>query len=146
MAWCVLRVWRGRGAGVVAACGWRMHRRAFRLHGALPRAIGVAVVAVDRPRRLLRLADRDAQVLFVRRDVRRLDLQRNRTELGEGWVTTVEQAVLDLAARPGLGGAPDEAQEAVQALLPRADHDLLEGLARGQRYGAALRRALGWVD
>lgn len=130
----------GGGADSAALMGLS----AARLHGALPRAIGAAVVAVDRHRRRLRLADRDAEVLFVRRDVGRLDLQRQRTELGDGWVTTVEQTVLDLAARPGLGGAPDEAEAAVLGLLPRADHELLEELAAGQRRRAALQRALRW--
>ncbi len=119
---------------------------AARVHGALPRALMVAVVAVTRNRRTLRLADRDAEVLFVRRDVARLDVQRQRTELVEGWVTTVEQTVLDLAARPALGGAQEEAKAAVRALLPRADRELLDDLAAGQRRGATLRRVLRQRD
>jgi hypothetical protein len=47
---------------------------ATRVHGALPRAVNVATVAVDRHRRTLQLTDRDAQVLFVRRDITALDL------------------------------------------------------------------------
>lgn len=113
---------------------------AARIHGAIPRGIAVAVVAARRHRPTLRLGDRDATILFVRRDTRALDLQRHTFELGHGWVTTVEQTVLDLAARPALGGLPDEARAAIRALLPRADHDLLDDLAAAQRRRATLTR------
>lgn len=115
---------------------------AARVHGALPRAINIAMVAVDRHRRTLHLTDRDAHVLFVRRNIATLDLQRHRTELGDGWVTTIEQTLLDLIARPELGSAPDAAQDAITALLPRADTDLLRDLARAQRRRAAVDRVL----
>lgn len=115
---------------------------AARLHGAIPRALGVAVVAAAGHRTELWLADRDAIVVFVRRNVSALDVERATTELGQGWVTTVEQTVLDLGARPNLGGMPDEAAAAVQALLPRADHALLAELARTQRRRATLDRIL----
>jgi predicted transcriptional regulator of viral defense system len=115
---------------------------AARIHAALPRALNVAVVAIQRHRRTLHLTDRAAQVLFVRRDVARLDVQRHQTELGQGWVTTVEQTLLDLIARPGLGGVPDAAQEAITALIPRADTQLLERLATDQHRRRALNSAL----
>jgi hypothetical protein len=115
---------------------------AARVHGAIPRALGVAVVATTRHRNPLRLADRAATVLFVRRTVAGLDLERRGTELGAGWVTTVEQTLLDLAARPGLGDLPDEAQAAINALLPRADHTMLTELAVAQRRRATLDRVL----
>lgn len=115
---------------------------AARVHGAIPRALGVAVIAAGRHRPTLRLADRDAVVVFVRRDVTRLDVQRETFKLGAGWVTSVEQTLLDLAARPELGGTPDVAHAAVTALLPRADRDLLAGLAAAQRRKATLARVL----
>ncbi|WP_199521175.1 hypothetical protein [Jiangella anatolica] len=113
---------------------------AARVHGALPRALGVAVVAAQRHRSALRLVDRDATVLFVRRDVTRLDVQRYPHELGEGWITTVEQTVLDLAARPELGGLRDDADAAARVLLARADTAVLDELATAQRRQATLRR------
>lgn len=113
---------------------------AARIHGAIPRALGVAVVAARRHRSQLRLADRDASVIFVRRDVAGLDVQRHASELGDGWVTTIEQTVLDLAARPELGGLPAEAVDAARALLNQADTALLDDLASAQRRGATLRR------
>ena len=103
---------------------------AARLHGAIPRALAVAVVAIDRNRPNLTLADRDATVLFVRRDTGRLDAEQVSTDLGAALATTIEQSLLDLAHRPDLGGVTSDAQEAVQALWPRADPDQLEHKGR----------------
>lgn len=126
------------GAATVAAMGLS----AARIHGAVPRALAVAIIATGRHRRTLLLADRDATVLFVRRDVSTLDVQRYGSELGEGWVTTVEQTILDLAARPELGGLPREAHESIRLLLPRADCEVLDELAVAQRRRATLDRVL----
>lgn len=115
---------------------------AARVHAAVPRALNVAVVAVGCHRRTLRLTDREAEILFVRRDVGRLEVQRQRTELGQGWVTTVEQTLLDLIARPDLGAVPDAAREAIAALFPLADDGLLHELATSQRRRRALDSAL----
>ena len=93
-------------------------------------------------RRVLELVDRDAEIIFVRRDLAQTDLQRAATELGAGWVTSIEQTVLDLAARPELGGVPSEAKAAIQALLPRADQSMLGDLAARQRRTATLHRLL----
>jgi predicted transcriptional regulator of viral defense system len=118
---------------------------AARLHGAIPRAIGVAVVAVPRQRDAVDLLDRDARVLFVRRDPDALDAERLPTDLGSALVTGVEQTVLDLAHRPDLGGLPHEVRPAIRALLPRCDGARLDELAGQQRRRAALRRARDWV-
>ncbi|HEX3733363.1 MAG TPA: type IV toxin-antitoxin system AbiEi family antitoxin [Mycobacteriales bacterium] len=115
---------------------------AARIHGAIPRALNVAVVAVGRHRNTLQLADRKATVLFVRRDISHLDVQRHRTELGQGWITTIEQTLLDLVVRPDLGGALDAAQEAVAALIPRVNITLLSDLAVRQRRRRVLNDAL----
>lgn len=115
---------------------------AARVHGAIPRALGVAVVAAAGHRNTLHLTDRDATVVFVRRDVSKLDCEQRQNELGRGLVTTVEQTLLDLAARPDLGGLPDEARAAVQALLPRADREILRELATTQRRRPTLDRLL----
>lgn len=114
---------------------------AARLHGAIPRALGLAVVAIPKQRRVLNLADRGAQVRFVRRDVARLDAERLPTDLGTALVTGVEQTLLDLAHRPDIGGVEAEAWAAVTALWPRADPDVLEQIAGDQRLRAALKRA-----
>lgn len=119
---------------------------AARIHAAVPRAVGVAVVAVEHHRRTLHLTDRQAEIHFIRRDLSPLDLQRHRTDLGQGWVTTIEQTLLDLIARPSIGGVPDAAQEAIGSLIPRADIDLLRRLAVAQRRRRALVATLDHYD
>lgn len=115
---------------------------AARVHGAIPRALAVAVVATTRHRSTLHLSDREASVVFVRRNTSALDMQQHVNDLGHGWVTTPEQTILDLAARPELGGLPTESRAAMQALLPRTDHELLHELATAQRRRATLQRIL----
>jgi predicted transcriptional regulator of viral defense system len=129
----------GPGAAVL------MGLSAARLHGAVPRALTVSVVAVEKNRRNLALLDRSASVVFVRRDTSRLDAERLGTDLGGALVTTLEQTLLDLAHRPDVGAVPDEAQAAARALWPRADAAVLERLAGEQRLRAALRRARTWT-
>jgi predicted transcriptional regulator of viral defense system len=111
---------------------------AARHHGAIPRALGVAVVAVPKQRPVIQTEV--GRVVFVKRDVRKLDVERIETELGPGWVTTVEQTLLDLAARPELGGlARADVDQAIKALRAKADERLLEDLAKAQRKPGALR-------
>ncbi|GIG27354.1 hypothetical protein Cde04nite_35980 [Cellulomonas denverensis] len=88
-------------------------------------------------RRPGRLADRDAQVRFVRRPLAALDAERVLLDLGAVLVTTPEQTLLDLA-RPAAG-------DAVQALWPRADRDVLAALARRTRAGAVHDRLWRWM-
>ncbi|PJI94571.1 type IV toxin-antitoxin system AbiEi family antitoxin domain-containing protein [Luteimicrobium subarcticum] len=114
---------------------------AARVHHAIPRAIHVAAVAVPTPRRPLRLADRDATVRFVVRDVARLDAVRMPTELGPALVTTPEQTVLDLARADPAGHG--DTSEAVRALLPLCDDDTLAQIATAQRMRATLARVRG---
>lgn len=118
---------------------------AARLHGALPRAVTVAVVAVPKQRPVLTMADRNAEVMFVRRDTHRLDAERVTTDLGAALITGVEQTVLDLAHRPTLGGVPKEARDAVAALWQRCSPKTLEKLASEQRLRATLERAREWA-
>lgn len=112
---------------------------AARMHQALPRAIGQAYVAVPVQRRPIELADRRATVTFVTRDVARLDAELMTTDLGPALVTTREQTALDLAKRDP-DGADLDTQQAITALLPTVDHDVLARLAADQRMGATLRR------
>jgi predicted transcriptional regulator of viral defense system len=114
---------------------------AARLHGAIPRALAVAVVAVPKQRPMVQLIDRPAHIRFVRRDVARLDAERLPTDLGTALVTTVEQTVLDLAHRPDLGGVEDESWSAIAVLWARADPQVLTYIAETQRLASALRRA-----
>ncbi|HEV3357330.1 MAG TPA: type IV toxin-antitoxin system AbiEi family antitoxin [Pseudonocardiaceae bacterium] len=115
---------------------------AARVHGAIPRALATAVVAIPRQRPAVNLKDRDALVVFVKRDVDRLEVERMPTDLGRTLVTTLEQTVLDLAHRPTLGNARADVPAAVHTLLARCDRDLLDDLATRQRLGAARDRAV----
>ncbi|MCI2238122.1 type IV toxin-antitoxin system AbiEi family antitoxin [Paenibacillus sp. TRM 82003] len=119
-----------------------MHLSAARLHGATPRALARAVVAVPQQHPAVALEDREeAQVLFVKRDTDALDAQSMTTDLGPVLVTGPEQTLLDLARRPDLLDLPGEVWEAVRGLWPRCDEELLEHLAEDQRGRSALRRA-----
>ncbi|MBK5249990.1 MAG: hypothetical protein JJE50_11295 [Actinomycetales bacterium] len=114
---------------------------AARIHQAIPRAIGVALVAVPGHHRAMALPEQiGGLVRFVTRDVGRLDAELVSTELGQTLVTTPEQTILDLTRRPDLGGLPNEAASAVQALLARADENVLASLAQDQRMRATLAR------
>ncbi|TWH73629.1 type IV toxin-antitoxin system AbiEi family antitoxin domain-containing protein [Modestobacter roseus] len=118
-----------------------MHVTAARLHGALPRAITQAVVAVPAQHRALQVLDRPTGVItFVTRDVEALDAVLVRTDLGPALVTTPEQTVLDLTKRPALAGMPGEVRDAVRTLLPRCAPDRLDEIAREQRMGTTLAR------
>ena len=137
------------GALAVAAVG---HDRAVlmgisaaRLHGAVPRALGIATVAVPAQRRPVTLDGRSERVIFVPRNVERLDAELMDTDLGPLLVTGVEQTVLDLAHRPDRDGVGDEVRSAVAALMDRADAVVLAELAAGQRLRTALARATAWT-
>jgi hypothetical protein len=102
--------------------------------------LAVAVVAVPKQRPAMQIDK--ARVVFAARDVPTLDLERTTTELGTGWITAIEQTLLDLAARPALGGvAAADSHEAIQALATRADWPRVERLAAEQHRPGALRTA-----
>jgi predicted transcriptional regulator of viral defense system len=119
-----------------------MGTSAARVHGAIPRALATAVVAIPRQRPPVRLTDRDAVVVFVKRQVDQLDAERMPTDLGPALVTTVEQTLLDLAHRPDLGNDRADLPAVIRALLPRCDRELLDQLAAERRLGAARDRAV----
>jgi predicted transcriptional regulator of viral defense system len=114
---------------------------AARVHGAIPRGLGSAVVAVPQQHRPISLKDRSAVVHFVKRATETLDAERVSTPLGPALATSPEQTILDLAHRPQLGNAEAEISEAVAILYGRSDKQRLEAIARRQRLLAPLRRA-----
>ncbi len=116
---------------------------AARRHGAFPRAVAVGVVAV--PSQRPALTTTFGRVVFVERDITPLGVESDTTVLGVGFVTSVEQTLLDLADRPGLGGLPPRAVgEAMIALSLRVNWEDTLGLARRLRLHAAYVRAR-WV-
>jgi hypothetical protein len=113
---------------------------AARHHGAIPRALAVAIVAVPKQRPVIR--GPVGEIVFAKRDVGRLDVERIDTQLTSGWVTTVEQTLLDLASRPKLGGLPpSDVDQAISALSRRSDWSLVERLATEQHRPTAFTRA-----
>jgi hypothetical protein len=145
--------WRPTLEGFALAFGQRiggpddaalMGLSAARVHGALPRAVATAVVALTKQRRHAIEQTAWGDIVWVRRVVD-LDLQRTATDLTSGWVTTVEQTLLDIADRPELGGADEQtAAEIIVALGSRADWDVVAALARDQRRRSAFARAR-WI-
>jgi predicted transcriptional regulator of viral defense system len=119
---------------------------AARLHGAIPRALATATIAVPRQHRAIELSDRPAVVRFITRDTTGLDAERVDTGLGSTLVTTPEQTVLDLAHRPELGDVEVDIRSAVAALYERSDQQRLAALASDQRRMASLRRAEAWAQ
>lgn len=115
---------------------------AARIHGAIPRALATAVVAISRQRPTVSLKDRKGTVVFVKRKVDQLDAERMPTDLGRALVTTVEQTILDLAHRPALGNARADVPAAIRALMARCDRERLDELAGEQRLRAARDQAV----
>lgn len=114
-------------------------------HGALDESLNTAVIATTRNRPALRFTDRQATVSFVRRDPNRMRIKRHTTQLGQGWITTVEQTMLDLAQYPQLGGRPDLANAAISGLVDKADPHVLNSLAIAHRRQGALDRILEMI-
>lgn len=118
---------------------------AARVLGHLPRALATAVVAV--PVRRRPLATSVGQIHFWQRKVDRLETQVWRSELGQGRVSTVEQALLDLADRPDRGGVTlATAHEALTNLASAADWKRLCALATAQKAEPAYRRIRWFAD
>lgn len=118
-----------------------MGASAARHHGAIPRALAVAIVAVPKQRSSVQTGF--GRVVFVKRDITRLDTERIDTSLTSGWVTTMEQTLIDLAARPTLGGLTEtDSREAIASLATRVDWNLVQQLAADQRQPSAFRAAL----
>ena len=118
---------------------------AARVLGFVPRALRSAVVAVPvRRRPLTTVAGR---VHFWNRNADRLETQVWRSELGQGRVSTIEQALLDLADRPQQAEVTvNTAEEALRSLSLEADWDHVADLARIQGALPAYRRARWFAD
>lgn len=120
-----------------------MGTSAARYWGVLPRAIGVATVAVDRGKHSALELDHGGTVLFVPRRFDLLDLVLERTSLGRGLVTTPAQTLFDLLSRRPADGLEKEIDGAVDNLIARVEvPDYADVLARSARPGKAARAAL----
>ncbi|HAM43781.1 MAG TPA: hypothetical protein DCM67_01990 [Propionibacteriaceae bacterium] len=75
---------------------------AARCHHAIPRAIGVTVIAVPEQHRPVTMTD-GSRIVFTTTDVSKLDVRYERTDLGGFLVTTPEQTLLDQLPQPFRG-------------------------------------------
>jgi len=91
---------------------------------AIPRAIGVTVIAVPEQHRPVVLTT-GGRVVFTRRDTSRIDAIPVTVELGVMRVARIEQTLTDLVTHPNLGGMPAEARAAAEALLDRVEAERL---------------------
>ena len=103
---------------------------AARFHHAIPRAIGVTVIAVPQAHRPVALTG-GGRVVFTITDVTRLDATYEQGRIGGFLVTTPEQTLLDLLRRPALGGMPGEAAAAARTLTEVVCQHRLRDLAEG---------------
>lgn len=111
---------------------------AARFHHAIPRAIAVTVIAVPDKHHAVRLAN-GGEVLFTVTDVDRLDARLERGEIGSFLATTREQTLIDLIARPNLGGLPGEATAAAAALAPKVDRQKVTRLLKDKSRSVQMK-------
>lgn len=104
---------------------------AARFHHAIPRAIGVTVVAVPEQHRPIRLRI-GGRVVFTKTDVDQLDARIEHGTLGPMLVTTPEQTLIDIVQRPDLGDMPAEALAAAAALRDRVDPGRVERISNSR--------------
>lgn len=117
---------------------------AARMHGCYPRALAVAVVAVPGQRPLKNTVV--GQIKFVPRDIAGMDVVRVDTELAAGWMTSVEQTLLDLSVNWPRWPVTETARlEMMELLGGRASAEILLEVAKENRGMAALERVSDFV-
>ncbi len=87
---------------------------------AVPRAIGVTVIAVPEQHRPVTLRT-GGRIVFTVRRAGNVDAVPAQVGLGTMLVARVEQTLVDLVLHPGLGGMPHEAEAAARVLAVRTD-------------------------
>ncbi|WP_157831589.1 type IV toxin-antitoxin system AbiEi family antitoxin [Microbacterium hominis] len=119
---------------------------AARHWAAVPRAIGEATVAVPAAGYAPITLETGGRVRFVPRDMERLDLIREDTELGRGLVTTPEQTLFDLLMRKHANLARDEVDVATRNLAARANPaDYQHVLRAAKRVNQPAKAMLEWL-
>lgn len=116
---------------------------AARHWAAMPRAIGVATIAVPRAGYAPVTLDDGGTVRFIPRKLDELDLALERIGQGNALVTTLAQTLFDLLMRPDRAGLPEEAIQAAANLQPRVTaRDLEFVTAQAKRVNDRVREAL----
>jgi predicted transcriptional regulator of viral defense system len=93
-------------------------------------------VALTKPTRSERLSDRPLTTVIESEDAVSVGAEKH----GETFVSNVERALLDAAARPELVGGIAVLAQALSAAVARVDPDRLRDYASRLQWGAALRR------
>ena len=120
-----------------------MHLSAARIHAAIPRAVAVAVLAVPKQRPWMET--KFGRIFFIKRHVENLKRVQTETEFGNGWVTSIEQTVLDITKRLSLvAGMEAVSKDAVSTLIQRADFKKMRVIAEKQRMKSTLIRIENW--
>lgn len=115
---------------------------AARHWGAIPRAIAATTVAVDgggrRP-----VTVTGGAVRFIGRNLDRLDVIVDETELGPAWVTSPAQTLFDLLMRLNKDEQADAAAEGAENLMVQVSADDLDAVVTASgRANDAVREAL----
>ena len=80
---------------------------------------------------------------LIPRDLDRLDMVLEQTELGHALVTTPPQTLYDLLMKPNQGGEPQTARDAADNLIPRVTETEFQDIVAGtQRANGAVRDVL----
>ena len=114
---------------------------AARVHGAIPRPLGMATVSYPstRPRDIQTIV---GTVRTYRRSIDQMDVVRVNNDLASGLVTSVEMTLLDLAGKaPKWSLTSATRNEAIRLLAVRSDWDLVDDLADAYRKKTALKAA-----
>ncbi len=112
---------------------------AVRAHQCYPRTLGEAWVAVPEQHRERHTVA--GTIRFATRDVTKLDTVRTDTDLGPGWVTSIEQTALDLCRnRPHWNITDTTRAEMLHNLAHRINWDLIDDIAAASRSSQTLRR------
>lgn len=110
---------------------------------AIPRAIGVATVAVPRRGYAPIRIEGGGLVKFVPRKMDALELVLEHTGLGEGLVTTPAQTLFDLLGRMDRDGLDGEVADAIENITPQAKpEEFAEIVSRARMVPARARDML----
>lgn len=110
---------------------------------AIPRAIGVTVIAAPAQHRPVPLVT-GGTIVFTVRDPATMATVPVQSGLGTFLVTTIEQTLVDLIVHRDLGGMPDEAAAAAHALRDRAESERLD-VVLAELKPARARRVAEWL-
>lgn len=131
---------------VAAAFSHRSHRMAYRTalaeHDLLAHPVRTVYVAAIKRMRVKALSGRPLHTVTESEKI----IQIGAIARGPSWISNIERAILESAARPDLGGGAAVLAEAVTSASRNVDADCITDYARRLGWAAALRRIGSIVD